>query len=1026
MKPRLSLLLLLAACALPATAAVRHTGVSLHTYVNIATNSGRYVTAAPNALLLHLRQRDGGVRIPYTTGQPDYTLPHGVPDFSAVSDMANTTAVAYNYIATVAHNASRLYPTFTANDAGLGPTHTRRYMVIEEYGATRAFVHHIFHGTNDFKLSRLCRLATDITPVTMTAGPDFKGQHIYRVGGGFQQLRHPDGKNSDESIQDAYTVAGIAGIVNWRRSGNDMRVHHGTVIGTTSWGAEGAGPGTPLPFGSTPGDSGSPYFVWQDGEFRFLMAHHGSTNNGQQTLGCEATDWALATMAADCVPVDMARVRGRLIISGAEKAEDKGGVTETFNGQQVTISPACCFLRDDAGNMYDPAGNALVLHAVPAGQRTWKSLADRRELDTWYAYGPEYLNAGESVFVDKKEVRANPGLSVAQLFLTRNLVLHAAKDGAHYTVELTADTDMGAGYLHFAAEKCRDVRYSLGSADGAQLHTAGYMVDAGVTAELSLRNADATATPEWRKVGAGTLKICGNGNNEILLNVGGPGLTLLEQEKGYAAYNVLVNTGSTLRIADPQQIARDLTIGAGGGTLDLNGNSLEWYTTAQAARPGFSIRALTEQATIANSRAQAEIIFKEGGRQCFPGSFADAAKAPLRVVYAGGGHWQLSGTHTALQHPASGLTVQNGTVTLTGTPTLHGDGTIHSRETASHSTRPNDWHYADAAMHVKVAPGAVFELASHARLRGTVSVQADGTYTMHEGVQHDSELVEGGEHPENTAALADFYGHKGDIELAEGATLRLVSSAETDTTTHYSGKVSGAGNLVVESATEKAAFHLSEALKSLNIAIRSGRLILSNAVSASHVSIEPGATLALRHGGRELLTLSSKEQKAELLFADIKLTSPTEVTIGHDGATHLRMRHAALHLTSGSTLSLVNTDIRPDSTISADGATLRLLGSAIYLGSAPAGRQAAQSVPTYTCTSLQGKLTLTAQRLLLDLSALKPAAGTLRVQFAPGVQLRDIGSVRATIGSGTTIPGTIRPGEPNAVYFRFNADSKKR
>lgn len=1036
MKPHLPLLLLLAACAIPATAAVRHTGVSLHTYVNVATNSGRYVTAAPNALLQHLRQRDGGVRIPYLTGQADYTLPHGVPDFSAVSDMANTTAVAYNYVASVAHNSSRMYPSFTAHDAGLGATHTRNYVAIEEQGANKSFVHQIFSGTNDFKLSRLCRLVTDTTPATMTAGWNFKGQLIYRVGGGLQQLRDHDGKNSDESIQDVYTVAGIAPIANWQRSGNDMRVHNGMIIGTDSWGKDGMNKATPLPFGSTQGDSGSPYFVWQDGKFRFLMAHHGSTNNNRQTVGCEATDWALATMAADCVNVDMATVRGSLVLDGAKPAADKGGVQEIINGQQITVNPARGYLRDDKGNLYDAGGNAVAFRAVAQGLRTWKSLTDRRNQDNWYAYGPEYLNAGESVVIENKEVKPNPGLTYAQLFLTQNLVLNAAAQGSSYDIQIADDTDLGAGYVRFAAEKLSDVRYTLSSPSGAQLHTAGYIVDAGVTAELRLRNTDAADTPEWRKVGQGTLRVCGNGNNEVLLNVGGPGLTLLEQEKGYAAYNVLVNTGSTVRIADPQQIARDLTIGAGGGTLDVNGNSMEWFTSGGEKRPGFSIHALTEQATIANSKGHAELIFKEGGKQSYPGAFADSAAGSLHVVYAGGGHWQLSGCHTALQHPKSALTAQNGTVTLTGTPTLHGYGTKHTRDTADFSTRPNDWHYADARMNVTVQPGATFELGSHARLQGKVSVASGGTYTMHEGVQHGSEFVEGGEREENTAALADFYGHKGDIELAKDATLRLVSSPETDTTTHYSGKISGPGNLLVESASEKAAFHLSGALKSLHIVIRSGQLILSNSATSSHISIQPGASLSLQHNKQELLTLRSREQKAELFFSDIKQISPTEVTIGDFGAVvNPSIRHTHLQLASGSTLNLLNTSIRPDSCISAEGATLNLLGTDITIeGNAKQQDTTThqnKSVPllTFPCHSLQGKLTITGN-FLIKLPNIPTAHknALIRVQFAPGIRICT-DKIRASLkrhGKAQRIQGFMRPGEENAVYFHISANNKTR
>lgn len=1036
MKLRTAALLLLFTLSLPGLAAVRHKGVSLHTYVNVATNSGRYVTSSPNALLQHLRQRDGGILIPYTTGQAAYTLPHGVPDFSAVSDMANATAVAYNYIATVAHNSSRLYPTFTAHDAGLGALHTRRYIAIEEQGNDNSFVHRIFSGTNDFKLSRLCRLATDTIPATMTAGWDFKGQHIYRVGGGLQQLRDIDGKNTDESIQNVYTVAGIAAITNWQRSGSDMRVHNGTVIGTTSWGADGIGLGTPLPFGSTPGDSGSPYFVWQDGQFRFLMAHHGSTNGNRQTLGCEATDWALSTIAADCVNVDMAKVQGSLILDGAKPATDKGGVKEIINGQQIVVTPARGYLRDAKGNMYDAAGNALAFRAVAQGEHTWKSLTDRRNLDNWYAYGSEYLNAGESVIIENKEAVINKGLTFAQLFLTQNLVLNAAKEGATYSLQVTEDTDLGAGYIHFAAEKLSNVSYLISSSGDSQLDTAGFIVDAGVTAAVSLRNPDAAYTREWRKVGAGTLNICGTGNNEVLLNVGGPGLTLLEQKKGYAAYNVLVNTGSTVRIADPQQIARDLTIGAGGGTLDVNGNSMDWYSTGGEKRPGFSIHALIEQATIANSTGHATLTFRENGEQLYPGAFRDTDSASLNIIYAGGGNWQLTGTHTDLRHPKSGLTVQNGSVTLTGTLTVHGYGTKHTQDTADFSPRPNDWHYADAGMNVTVRNGATFELGSHARLRGNVNVESGGTYTMHEGVQHSSEFIEGGEAPENTAAIAEFYGHKGDVILSKNATLRLTSTPETDTTTHYTGKINGPGNLLVDSASEKAAFHLSGALKSLHIVIRSGQLILSNSATSSHISIQPGASLSLQHNKQELLTLRSREQKAELFFSNIKQISPTEVTIGDFGAVaNPRIRHTHLQLASGSSLNLLNTSIRPDSCISAEGATLNLLGTDITIeGNAKQQDTIThqnKSVPllTFPCHSLQGKLTITGNFLIkLPDNPTAHKNALIRVQFAPGIRICT-DKIRSSLkrhGKAQRIQGFMRPGEENAVYFHISANNKTR
>lgn len=794
-------------------AAVRHTDVSTFTYVDFATNSGRYATGTTNELLDYIRQRDGGVKIEYTSGQEAYTLPHEMISFDSVSDMGNTTAIGYNYIVTVAHNDSQLYPTFTGNDYGIGMDKAIKYVTVDEYSdrADKPFVHHIYSGANDYKVARLTKLVTDVTPAQMTGGSSaaFKGELVYRVGGGLQQLRDQNG-NSDESIQGAYLVGGVAGVTDWSSSTKDLR--HGTVVGTTSWETgEGAGEGTPLPFGSTEGDSGSPYFVWEGdaetGSYKFLMAHRGSTNDNKQTQGCEALEWTQNVMQKDSFCVDMSKVNGALIIKGADLSEDddKGGASDTINGVTFTSQVAQGFLADKDGNLYDKNSNAYF-RAVETGQNTWKSLSYLKDSDAWYAYGnDDYLNATASVVVVDKNLVAATGLTYSKLFQTQNLVFESAADNAVYSINVTRDTDLGAGYLHFAANGKKNVSFNVAPVENHQLNSAGYVVDAGVQVNVSLRNADATYMREWRKVGEGTLNICGNDNNEIFLNVGGKGKTLLNQEKGYAAYNVLVNTGSTVVIKDITQIYRDLTFGNGGGTLDMNGTTMDWYLTKGETRDGFTINALTEEAVISNSSSDRAVLnFKETGNQKFVGSFRDSKDSALGITYAGGGIWELNGIRTSLENADSGLTVENGTVKLAGSLTVHGYGTTHTRETADFTTLDKDWHYADAKMNVTVQKGATLELESHARLTGTVTVQEGGKYIMHEGVQDDYEYIEGGEKLESTAAIKDYYGHKGDVKLAKEATLSWQRGSEEVASlkgTDASGQLAGIES-TISSATK--------------------------------------------------------------------------------------------------------------------------------------------------------------------------------------------------------------------------------
>ena len=148
-------------CALSTTlqAAVMHSDVSRNTYVDFASNSGRYAVGATNALLDYIRQRDGGVQIEYTStsGKIDtpYTMQNGMVSFDSVSDIGSSTAISYNYVVTAAPQMSVPYPTFTANEWGIGTNRSIKYMGIEE---GTQFIHQIFGGSNqateqDYKIS---------------------------------------------------------------------------------------------------------------------------------------------------------------------------------------------------------------------------------------------------------------------------------------------------------------------------------------------------------------------------------------------------------------------------------------------------------------------------------------------------------------------------------------------------------------------------------------------------------------------------------------------------------------------------------------------------------------------------------------------------------------------------------------------------------------------------------------------------------------------------------------------------------
>lgn len=404
---------------------------------------------------------------------------------------------------------------------------------------------------------------------------------------------------------------------------------------------------------------------------------------------------------------------------------------------------------------------------------------------------------------------------------------------------LNDTVDLGIGYAEFSVSGEGKAAYTISSAEGEsnQFNHAGYVIHDGAEVHLQLTGA-AGYMYEWRKIGAGDLYIEGSGNNNVLLNIGGSGTTYLNRADGYAAYNVLVNNGATVVIKDADQIARDLTFGNRGGKLDLNGVSMEWRTSAEtegAPLDGFSINALTESAVIANELAgsSSTITYTEAGHTGYVGSFADTANSSLKVVYDAGADstWTLNSIHTNLQHADSGLQVKTGRVILSGTNTVHGEGSDVSAANKRY-VHENDWHYADATMGVTVGEGAVFELGSHARLIGDVTVNEGGTYVMRESVRHRMEYVEGGQKLEDTSLYSAYFGHKGDVVL-NGGTFAVQFNEGVDANTTYAYNVTGTGAMTVDTGLDGGSLTFGGSVDAgVSKTLNRGSLILTGAAAA--------------------------------------------------------------------------------------------------------------------------------------------------------------------------------------------------
>lgn len=762
---------------IPTNAGVMHSDATIATYVDFGQNKGRYVIGnAVNDLLQHIRTTEGGIGIEYTDGTQTYYISNeqGMIDFSGVHDGGHSTLVGQNMLASVLHNGS-LNASFCQDD--LGNEHALNYSVLDIRGSdTFRLAPDDGNGSSyDYMLQRQTRIVTDVVsaPVSTVDINTLPGQHMYHAGAGIMGMYNED-TDSIKNLAWAYAfvigdIDQITGISIYGETDNHSiykEVGYGNGIGASLE--------NPLPNATRGGDSGSPVFIYNTatGQYEYAAAHQsGNGRSWGQARG--NLKWTHETLDAFSVQVDMGSSNevhiGAVNTRGATITDNKGNSGTIYTGTITT------------------GGKSLSFKGVQSGQYTWRDMSDLKDTQTWYAY-----DAGRYDATNNADGKLNQ--SVTDLFYTENIVLNPTQK--QNTIVLDATVDMGAGYMEFRKGTLDSAAFTI-TGEGTQLHTAGYVVNDGVEVHLKLTNP-ADYMTEWRKTGAGDFYIDGTGNTNALLNVGGSGRTFLQQTGGYAAYNVLANTNAYVCIDNVSQIKRDFTFGAGGGTLDMNGNTMNWYTTT-TGDDHFTINALTDEAMITNGATTgATLFYKEGGDTVYKGSFSDSASGSLCVDYQGNGTWTLHSIHTDLSHHAdSGLTVSNGTVILVGTNTIHGAGS-ESGLNANRYHNENDWHYADATMDVTVCDGATFELGSHARLTGDVTVNTGGTFLMKEGVRYEQEYIEGGSKLQDTSLFSKFYGLKGNVNLASGADMLIKYSEGVTAGTTYGHNISGEGNVAID------------------------------------------------------------------------------------------------------------------------------------------------------------------------------------------------------------------------------------
>ena len=928
MKLHLPLALLLFTLCPITQGALLHNDVDLITYTDFGQNRGRYSTTETNALLQELNKN--GISISYTGGQESYTINQPMIDFQCVADKGNATAVGYGFLASAWHlqgsdESLRVQsPTFSARN--IGTEHALQYQRIE-YGSSDTFC---LHPETDYKLMRLSKIETDASPAALyNYETSLNEALLYSAGAGDRYKISSSGNATQvhwwsQSIDGSIMSVSAAGPLSDNYGTKDARgcTDDSFIIQTTvdSWGSEGITTADPLPALEYAGDSGSPVFIWNSasGHYEFIGSNQASDTEKGINQITAAPQWTAETMAS----FDKTAALGTDHALKMKRSDSTGKTVTDSAGRSGTTTYAA---------LSSGGETTLTEFAVLAeGSSTWKSLSALADSPTWYTYGASYLNATKN---------ADDGqLDYADLFLTENLILKA-KDTATYTITVEEDIDTGIGYMQFS-KSATTADFMLTATDGAQLNTAGYIVDAGVTLTTELTNSDAEHMREWRKVGDGTLVLAGSGNNEIFLNLGGSGATTLAQQNGYAAYSVLANTGSRVTLSDVEQIAAHFTSGNGGSILDFNGIE-SWQEGIH-----FDIHALTQDTILTNQSGHTTLHFKHGGQ--FKGSFTDSSTGSLHIRYEGSGKWELSSIHTHLQQADSGLTVASGLVSLAGQRTVHANGSVQGEDVSYRYSHEDDWHYSDATMNVTVEKGGTFELDTHARLTGNVTVHKGGSYIMHEGVRHALEYIEGGYQLENTSDITAYYGHHGSTHLENGATMRINYHEGVTVENSYNGAISGSGTICIELGTDEARFRHTGSMADFcgDLMLDSGHLLL---------------------GKEDALCISAADSATpgSMKHFDISHDASAITISGHNGAASIHNALLSLENTQMA-LNLQNVELLYGSRVDSGIASVNLIDSCMTLTLNDAGNLEGSTLMLSTTELTNFNLRGSALTLMLD------------------------------------------------------------
>lgn len=717
------------------------------------------------------------------------TVQAPVADFGFASDFSACSLIDTQLVATAAHiSQTGETRTFCNNLPDVFKGQALQYEVISVASSTNS-------NTKDYTVGRLSKVVTDATPVHAATVAEAKA--IYeqgilvatRMGCGVQQMVDSEGEITYVSDGWKYLTGGVF-LINARDVFTIGSVEYKPVTESGYYNfinLYSPGDGMMNQTVQT-GDSGSGLLVWNNATQSYML------------MG--VTTWLLTRP-------DDAPVGSGFSYDASLTEQQMTAYTDSF-----TLEDNITWAAD--GKLMQGETEVGTTKGLAAGTKAWKDIAYAS--DAWYAWDTEtYQVASDAALAATRDVR----------FVSTD----------NRSIVLTGNVDMGIGRVILSGN---GVTYTISGAHS--LESAGYEVEAGCTLVTTLTGA---LGREWRKVGDGDWHIQGTGNNNACLNIGGSGKTYLERTDGYAAYKVLINGGTTLVLGGENQVAKDITFGNGGGTLDLNGHGL-------SVGGGLSVQAFTQEALITNTSSEkvSTLSYTSSADSLFLGSL----NGNLAVEHSGSKTLSLAGANNEVKS----LTVSGGSVQLVGSmanaAVREGDAVhIKADERAGYTAT------VMRAQEVTVKDGASLQIGDYAVLAAGSITLAAGSITL-EGsasIQTNGNLVKDAAVTTGAAELT--------LKVASPTKLLLGSTEESSAT--------NTGTLTDVIMTNDALIGTSTTAKASHIDIDTGgSLTISNLAFENGCTVKADGTVLIIPRAVQL-TLNGDKTVCTLDLGDLSLTA---------------------------------------------------------------------------------------------------------------------------------------------------------